>query len=174
LDNSSGVVTCAELAMWRTASWLGGCQPWGTLLLLAETGSELVYRHDYFTSLPVGELGKLEQRLLAVLRSAGQPLPPKQIAADLPEHLVAAVLDRHPEVDATSDGRFFLFPQGAKPLFASVASLSPAEAALRYNEQVAAHSRRKPSELLRAMRRLSALAETAECEKHHRHCGDKS
>jgi len=140
--NSGGVVTSAELGAWRGAAWLGGCQPWGAMLLLAETGGELTRRHDYFSILPGPALEKLEARLLGVLEKADSPVA-------IPERLASVVLDRHPKVDATRDGRFFLFPRGARPLLAGLASLPPEEAALRYNEQVAVHSRRKASELKR-------------------------
>lgn len=142
LGKSGGVVTSAELGAWRDAAWLGGCQPWGALLLLAETGDEVTRRHDYFSMLPASALEKLETRLLVVLEKADVPVA-------VPERLASVVLDRHPNVDATRDGRFFLFPGGAKLLLAGLASLPAEEAARRYNEQVVVHSRREASELAR-------------------------
>jgi hypothetical protein len=142
MEKSGGVVTSLELGAWRGATWLGGCQPWGALLLLAETGGELTRRHDYFSTLPASALEKLEARLLAVLEKADAPI-------QITDRLASVVLDRHPQVDATRDGRFFLFPRGAAPLLAALKSLSPEEAERRYNEQVAVHSRRRASELRR-------------------------
>jgi len=143
---AAGVVTSAELGAWRGAAWLGGCQPWGALLLLAETGDELTSRYDYFSTLPAAALEQLERRLLGVLEKAKGPLSPKEIAGDVTARVVSVVLDRHPSVDATRDGRFFLFPRGATPL---LAGLPPEEATRCYNEQVVAHSRREASELAR-------------------------
>jgi hypothetical protein len=39
---TKGVVKSTELRAWRGAAWLGGCEPWGALLLLAETGNNLM------------------------------------------------------------------------------------------------------------------------------------
>jgi hypothetical protein len=36
-----GAVMSMHLHSWRGATWLGGYQPWGALLLLAETSNEL-------------------------------------------------------------------------------------------------------------------------------------
>jgi len=151
IETGGNVVTSAELASWRGAAWLGGCQPWGALLLLAETGDAVTRRHDYFSSLPAAELEKLESRLLGALAKAAEPLSPQQIARDVPSRIVAVMLDRHPGVDATREGRFFLFPGGATPLLAGLASLPPAEAVQRYDGQVAPHSRRTWSELRRVL-----------------------
>jgi len=37
----NGKVMSLDLRAWRGVAWLGGCEPWGALLLLAETGDEL-------------------------------------------------------------------------------------------------------------------------------------
>ncbi len=142
----AGVVTSAELGSWRGAAWLGGCQPWGALLLLSEVSDVLVHRHDYFSTLSAALLEPLERRLFGVLEKATKPLSPKEIDGDVPARVVSVVLDRHPCVDATRDGRFFLFPRGAAPLLAGLAT---EEVVSGYNKQVAAHSRREPAELAR-------------------------
>jgi len=146
IEAAGGVVTSAELASWRGTAWLGGYQPWGALLLLSEVTGVITRRHDYFSTLPAVELERIEQTLLQALQKNGRPVRAEAIAGTIPVRVAGVVLDRHPGVDATRDGRFFLFPEGARALWSEVSGNATA-----YNELVAPHSRREPSELARLL-----------------------
>ncbi len=140
------VVTSAELTAWRGAAWLGGHQPWGALLLLSEVTETIHRRHDYFSTLPEKKLESLEIRLLEALEKTTAPVQAETLAGNVAVRLASVILDRHPLVDATRDGRFFLFPAGAGPLLAGLAGDLQ-----RYNELVAPHSRREAWELAQVL-----------------------
>lgn len=140
LAATGNVVTAVELAGWRREKWLGGYQPWGALLLLAETAGSPTRRYDYFAALPAAELEKMEHRLLRALTPRTAPATVAELAPKLPARLAEVILDRHPDVDATRDGRFFLFPTGAGELLADAA---------QYNERVAPHSQRSARSIQR-------------------------
>ena len=145
---AEGVVTSTELTAWRGAAWLSGHQPWGTLLLLSEVTEIIHRRYDYFSTLPEKKLEEMEQRLVQAVERAGAPVEATKIAGDIPARVASIVLDRHPGVDATRDGSFFLFPSGAKPLLDSLTG-NEVERVAQYNELVAPHSRREARELER-------------------------
>jgi len=145
---AGSVVTSAELAGWRGAPWLADYQPWGALLLWSETTGEITRRHDYFSTLPAAELERIEQRLFEAVARAKEPVSVENIAGEIAPRLARVLLDRHPQVDATRDGRFFLFPDGARPLLNDLCGEGD-ELAARYNALVVPHSRREPSELAR-------------------------
>jgi len=142
---AGNVVSSAELATWRGEPWLGAYQPWGGLLLLAQITGRITCRHDYFSVLPASELAGVEERLLKSLAAQSRPVRPAALGANVPVRLAGVVLDRHPAVDATRDGRFFLFPAGAVPLLRLVGD------AEGYNGVVAPHSRRTARALARVL-----------------------
>lgn len=148
IDASGEVVTSAELAGWRGATWLAGYQPWGALLLLSETTQEITRHHDYFSTLPTTRLEQIEQRLFQAVEQTGEPVTVEKVAGNVTPRLASVILDRHPLVDATLDGRFFLFPDGARVLLNGLTG-EGAELAARYNALMAPHSRREASELHR-------------------------
>ena len=78
-------------------------------------------------------------------------MSPEKIAADIAPRLAGVVLDRHPQVDTTRDGRFFLFPSGARELLRDLTGEGD-ELAAQYNALVAAHSRRGPVELAQLLK----------------------
>jgi hypothetical protein len=169
-----GVVSSKDLSDWRRDTMFGGYQPWGALLLLGSTLERIHARHGCFCCLPSGTVQGLETAVLRVLREARAPVPFEvirtQVAAQTHniggainrERLLRIILDYHPEIHGTMDGRYFLPKHGPETLVVEILQAAPEplhyyEIAHRYNEMVQPSSSRGTGFILHLVRTMPAV-----------------
>ena len=168
-----GAVSSKDLGDWQRDPVLGGYQPWGALALLSDTLEGIHARHGCFCCLPSETVRNLEAAAMRVLREARAPVAFDAIRTQVAvpthsvgvavdhERLLHVLLDYHPEIDGTVDGRYFLPAHGAEALIveilrASVGPLHYQEAARRYDALVQPSSRRGAALILHVLHTMSA------------------
>ena len=173
MKDHGGAVSSKDLGDWQDDSVLGGYKPWGALLLLSDTIAGIHARYGCFCCRSSETMRNLETAVLRVLREARTPVGFDAIQTQVAtltrsvgveinsERLLRVLLDHHPEIDGTVDGRYFLFAHGAGTLIVEVlrAAAEPVhyyEIARRYNELVQPASRRGTGFILHLLRSMSA------------------
>jgi hypothetical protein len=172
IQSCGHVVTTAELVEWADDPMLGGCQPWGALLLLSEAHERITFRHDYFTSLPQPLLNQVEKQILLLLDAEGDPVPFERILARvagtlsmLDTHrprLLTVLLDHHPAISGTIERRYFRPATSASGIVADILRqagqpLHFHELTRRYNERMQPHSHRGTGYILRVLNELAGV-----------------
>ncbi len=172
LQSKGGVVLSAELGDWATDPLLGGCQPWGLLLLLTEVTDGIRLRHDYFTCLPADLITRIEERVFEFLRQSSGLVSFARIKEsvtstlsdiDLPwDRVLTVILNQHPEISATSDGHYFLRDVGGPIILQEILRVQPQplhfyDLTRIYNERVQANSRVGSGQILRQLTQMPAV-----------------
>lgn len=172
LQSKGGVILSTELGEWASEPLLGGCQPWGVMLLLTEISDGIRLRHDYFTNLAPELTGRIDDCALDHLRQAGGLVPfnhlRDRIAATLDDVLLpwdrvlAVVLNQHPDLSATNDGQYFLREIGAPILLNQILRqeshpLHFYDLTRIYNERVQFQSRIGSGQILRQLTQMPAV-----------------
>ena len=176
IQSRSCVVTSQELTEWADDPMLGGYQPWGALLLLSEVMTRIVFRHDYFTTLPPQIMNQVEKQILQLLNEARAPVPFETLLASVSDELsylngqrprlVTVMLDHHPDISGTVDRRYFLHMVGAPLLIADILRsedrpLHFHELTRLYNARMLPHSRRGTGFILRVLNLMTDAARVA-------------
>ncbi|MCS7049738.1 MAG: hypothetical protein NZ483_10665 [Verrucomicrobiae bacterium] len=161
-----GVVTSAELADWVGDPKLGGYQPWGVLMLMSQVTEAFHVHFDYVSTLTPKALGMIEERVFAVLREAKDLVHfdrIKEAVAPLVSdpngqlvRVLTVVLNHHPDLCATTDGRYFL-PEHGTPIIlrdlmrAAGQPVHYRDLAADYNDRMLPASQRRPGYILRVL-----------------------
>lgn len=173
LDQLGGVGGVADLDFLQSDPAFGGWSLGGTLHLLSNANpARLSCRYDYFSNLPLDYLQRLEAALLQQLEKSGVPetievLQQESDAALMtelkqPRPVIACILDHAPEVAATTDGRYFLYRNGATYFLTDV--LSRLERPAHFRKITAAFNEGlKPQKRKGAGFVLKLLAESPRC-----------
>jgi Bacterial RNA polymerase, alpha chain C terminal domain/Sigma-70, region 4 len=166
IQQRGGVITSAELGEWVSDAKLGSYQPWGTFYLFSQVTDSVHFHFDYFSTITPKALGRIEARIFEVLQQANDLVHFDQIKQavtglidDPQNHLVrvlTVVLNHHPDICGTADGRYFqplvgtplvvrdVFETAAKPLhFRDLTEL--------YNERMLPTSQRRTGFILRTL-----------------------
>ena len=168
-----GAVSSKDLGDWQGDPVLGGYQPWGALLLLSDTLEGIHACYGCFCCLSYETVLALETAVLQVLREARTPVafgairaqvavPTRSVGVEInSERLLRVLLDYHPEINGTLDGRYFLFPHGDGALIVEIlrAAAEPVhyyEITRRYNELMQPPSRRGTGFILHLLCGMSA------------------
>lgn len=169
LAAAGGIVTCREMTDWVGDPVLDRYQPWGFLRLLAEVSSRFRCYLDYFTLLPAETLARVERRALELLQAAREPVPFATLVTSLRaelgdyeadhERLLQVILEHHPAINGTRDGRFFLTEEATAWLLAGIlrdAGTTVPLSHLRdsYNEQVLPQSQKSAQALVHVLAKL--------------------
>jgi hypothetical protein len=172
IKECGGAVSSKDLGDQQRDPVLGGYQPWGALALLSDTLEGIHSRHGCFCCLASETMQNIEAAMLRVLREARTPVAFDAIRAQVavPTHsagvaidrdrLLHVLLDYHPEIDGTADGRYFLPEHGIEALIvgilqAAAVPLHYHEIARRYNALVQPPSRRGTGFILHLLRAMS-------------------
>jgi hypothetical protein len=172
LKSQGGIVSVPELAAWAGDPMLGGYQPWGALLLWSALSAGIQFRHNFFTTLPVETLDRLEARVLKLLETAPAPLAAEEFTGRLPipdanrRRILSLLLEQHPAVCATKQQRYFLPGVGDKAVVVEVLraagrALHFEELTSRYNDQVLAHSQKSVRDILNLIPGIPAVERIA-------------
>jgi hypothetical protein len=168
-----GIITCRELADWVEDPALGRYQPWGALRLLADVGNRLRCYLDYFTALPAEMLSRIERRALDLLRNAREPVAFDPLLANLrtefgpydgsSDRILTVVLEHHPAINGTRDGRYFLTQEAAAWFVADILKDAGSSVSLdtlrqRYNEQMLPHSQKSAQALVHVIGKLPPVS----------------
>ena len=168
-----GAISSKELGDWQGDPVLGGYQPWGALLLLSDTLEGVHACYGCFCCLSYETVLALETAVLRVLREVRTPLafdairarvavPTRSVGVEInSERFLRVLLDHHPEINGTVDGRYFLPAHGAEVLIVEIlrATAEPVhyyEITRRYNELMQPASRRGTGFILHLLRGISA------------------
>ena len=172
IKEHGGAVSSKDLSDWQRDAVLGGYQPWGALTLLSDTLKCVHARHGCFCCLSSETVQNIEAAMLRVLREARTPVAFDAIRTQVavPTHSVGVainrerlfhvLLDYHPEIDGTVDGRYFLPEHGIEALIVGIlrAAAEPLhyyEIARRYNALVQPPSRRGTGFILHLLNAMS-------------------
>jgi hypothetical protein len=167
-----GAVSSKDLGDWQRDPVLGGYQPWGALALLSDTLEDIHARYGCFCCLPSETVRDIEASVLRVLREARTPVAFDTIRAQVAvpihsvgatvdrDHLLHVMLDYHPGIDGTVDGRYYLPEPGIEMLIVEIlrAATEPLhyyEIARRYNALVQPASRRGTGFILHLLHAMS-------------------
>ena len=167
-----GAVSSKDLGDWQRDPVLGGYQPWGALALLSDTLEDIHARYGCFCCLPSETVRDIEASVLRVLREARTPVAFDTIRAQVAvpihsvgatvdrDHLLHVMLDYHPGIDGTVDGRYYLPEHGIEMLIVEIlrAATEPLhyyEIARRYNALVQPASRRGTGFILHLLHAMS-------------------
>ena len=168
-----GAVSSKDLGDWQRDPVLGGYQPWGALMLFSQTLEGIHVYYGCFCCLPPETVQNIEAAMLRVLREARTPVAFDAIQTHVaaPRHSVGVAIDRdrlfhvlldhHPEIDGTVDGRYFLPDRGTEALIVEIlrAAAEPLhyyEIARRYNALMQPPSRRGTGFILHLLHAMSA------------------
>lgn len=166
IQERGGVITSAELADWVGDPKLGGYQPWGLLSLMSQVSEAFHVHFDYLSSLTPKAIGMIEERAFEVLREAKNLVHFDQIkeavaplVSDPNGQLVrvlTVVLNHHPDICASADGRYFLAEYGTPLILRDILRtagqpLHYRDLAAHYNERMLPASQRRPGYILRVL-----------------------
>ena len=184
MDETGGVVDAEGLRNWVGNPLLGKYQPWGVMVLISDTMESIHYRSGCFYTFPAKTLQRLEKCILPRLQQSADPVPFDQLrevaAGELGElpgreaKVVRALLDHHPLVSATRDGRYFLPSAGGGGLIAEVMKRKAGplhfhEVTRLYNEQVVPRNQVGPGSVLRLLNLAPAVEKVERSVYRHRH-----
>jgi hypothetical protein len=172
IKEHGGAVSSKDLGDWQRDPVLGGYQPWGALALVSDTLEGVHARYGCFCCLPSETVQNIEAAILRVLREARTPVAFDAIRTQMAtpthsvgvavdrEHLLHVLLDYHPEIYGTVDGRYFLPEHGIEALIVEIlrAAAEPLhyyEIARRYNALVQPPSRRGTGFILHLLNAMS-------------------
>ena len=173
MKHHGGAVSSKDLSDWQGDPVMGAYQPWGGLILLSDTLEGIHARYGCFCCLSYETVLALETAVLQVLREARTPVafdairarvavPTRSVGVEInSERLLRVLLDYHPEINGTLDGRYFLLAHGTEALIVEIlrAVAEPVhyyEITRRYNELMQPPSRRGTGFILHLLRGMSA------------------
>jgi len=166
IQERGGVITNAELSEWVTDPQFGGYQPWGALLMLSEVTPSIHFHFNYFSSIAPKALGRIEERIFAVLQREHNLVPFDQIkeavspVIEQPNghfmRVLTVVLNHHPDISGTNDGRYFLPAIGTSQIVRDILQKEPRslhfrEVAELYNQRLLPSSHRRSGYILRTL-----------------------
>ncbi len=172
IHSLDGVSDPEELANVPFRKWLGGLNPAHLLRLLAELHPSIILYNGLFSIIPAQRLEEIETAAVRYLRHHPKPQRLSDIIAEFEEHgwfqkqrgctprQVIRVMEHSIHIGATHDDHYFLFPEGAVYLLATLLSEFPGSARhrellARFNEEVKPTSRRTPDYLTELLTRAA-------------------
>ena len=173
MKENSGLVSSKDLSGWQGDPVLGGYQPWGALVLLSDALEGIRAYHNCFSCLSAETMQNIEAAVLGVLTEARAPVAFDAIRTQVTaltqgvgvpidrDHLLRVLLDYHPRINGTVDGRYFLPEHGAGALIIEIlrSAAEPLhyyEIAHRYNALVQPSSRWGTGSVLHLLQTMTA------------------
>lgn len=170
IRNRAGAVSCEELGDLPREGAMGGCNPCSIALLLSDLNSDHIgFHNDFFTTLPLADVLLIEQQVLDLLRASEQPMhidaliqqvnpPPAAPPTEAFRRTATVIMDHHPEVGASVDGRYFLYTTSVLPFLHEILAGLEQPAHYRavtstFNTRVKARSRKGAGYILETLGR---------------------
>lgn len=163
-------IATEELSVLGGHEAFGELNPASVVLLLSDLNpDQIVFHHDFFSTLSRPVIRAMESHATAVLRDSAIPVSVKVLTRGLEpdpvfrdpaqiEHAMSVIMDHCPDVAATVDGRYFLYASSAAPFLVELLEGLPGPVHYRkvtsaFNERVKPRSRKGAGYILEALNR---------------------
>ena len=132
IDALGKAAHCADLAPLQDDPLFAGYNVCAIALLLADIHRDrLTFYNRVFSTLPLSVVHDIENEGVKILSASPEPVVLDRLVETLPafsdlatpeqrRRVISMVLDHHPNVAATTDNRYFLYPAGAMPFLTEV------------------------------------------------------
>lgn len=171
IDQRSKTIGTQELAGLRHHDVVRELNPAAILLLLSDLGgSRILFRNDFFSTLSLGTIERVENHFLQNLAQSRQPIsldslcqtldPVQELTSpDMTRRATGVVADHHPLIGASVDERYFLYTSSVEPLVIEIMEHSELPVhyrtvTSRFNDHVKVGSRKGAGFILDVLSRI--------------------